>query len=242
MLTKQKILDEMKRTAKENGGVPLGYIRFEQNTGIGPYDWGKYWIRFSDILKDAGFTPNRKALEVIYSTNDLLEKIIIVMRKLKKFPIYAELRLEKTQNPKFPYRAITKRLFPRKKLAQTLMEYAKTQRGYEDIVEMAKPILNETEEEPSLDSNATEHFGEVYLFKSGNYYKIGRTNDTVRRGNELKIQLPEIPNLIHSIRTDDPSGIESYWHERFEAKRKNGEWFDLNSADIKAFKRWKRIV
>ena len=90
------------------------------------------------------------------------------------------------------------------------------------------------------DSNA--RVGEVYLFKSGHYYKIGKTNDTVRRGSELRIQLPETVRLIHSIKTDDPSGIEAYWHKRFEAKRKNGEWFDLSSAEIKAFKRWRRIT
>lgn len=61
-------------------------------------------------------------------------------------------------------------------------------------------------------------------------------------GNELKIQLPENLDLIHEIKTDDPSGIEAYWHRRFEAKRMNGEWFDLNSADIKAFKRWRKII
>ena len=72
--------------------------------------------------------------------------------------------------------------------------------------------------------------------------KIGKTNDTVRRGNELRIQLPEKTDLIHSIKTDDPSGIEAYWHKRFEEKRMQGEWFNLSSADVKAFKRWRRII
>ncbi len=61
--------------------------------------------------------------------------------------------------------------------------------------------------------------GEVYLFKSGRYYKIGKTKDTVRRGSEIRIQLPEKLDLIHSIMTDDPSGIEAYWHKRFALNR-----------------------
>jgi hypothetical protein len=51
--------------------------------------------------------------------------------------------------------------------------------------------------------------------------------------------MPESLKVIYEIKTDDPTGIEAYWHKRFEAKRKNGEWFDLSREDISAFRRRK---
>jgi len=81
--------------------------------------------------------------------------------------------------------------------------------------------------------------GYVCLVKSGRYYKIGHSNAAGRRTYELDLKLPEKTKTIHAIRTDDPPGIESYWHNRFVSKRMNGEWFDLGSAEVAAFKRRK---
>jgi len=97
------------------------------------------------------------------------------------------------------------------------------------------PLSKHTSESSKHNNNA--QLGFVYLIKSGNFYKIGKTNAFGRRENELAIQLPKRPSTVHIIKTDDPTGIEAYWHKRFESKRKNGEWFELSAEDVTAFRR-----
>jgi Meiotically Up-regulated Gene 113 (MUG113) protein len=238
MRTRQEIVEEIKRTAKKNGGKPLGTNRFEKETGIKPYDWGQYWARFSDAQKEAGFAPNQ--LQGAHPDEFLIKKIISLARKLEKFPTSREIRLERSTDAEFPSMDAFNRLGVKDQLVAKTMEYCEANDGYDDVVGLCRAMLKEPkEEENGNDDNI--NIGEVYLFKSGRYYKVGKTTDTVRRGSELRIQLPEKLDLIYSIKTDDPSGVEAYWHRRFETKRMNGEWFDLSSADIRAFKRWRRI-
>lgn len=240
MLTKEQIIDEIRRTAKENSGQPLGESRFTKETGIKPYDWKKYWARFGDAQKDAGFSPN--TLQVGYTDDFITRKMIELIRKLGKFPSHGELRVAKNHDPEFPSSgSLFDTKEEKRQLANKIVEWCKDKTGYDDVIKLSKPILEiEFNNDPGVKTNITS--GEVYLFKSGKYFKIGKTNNTVRRGNELRIQLPEKTDLIHSIKTDDPTGVELYWHKRFEEKRMNGEWFNLNSSDIKAFKAWRRII
>ena len=76
----------------------------------------------------------------------------------------------------------------------------------------------------------------VYLVKSGRFYKIGRSNALGRRERDLAIQLPEKVKVMHSIKTDDQSGIEEHWDKRFAGRRTNGEWFELTADDVVAFR------
>jgi len=59
-MNKQHIIDEIIRTTKENNNIPLGHRKFETETGIKKADWfGKYWSKWSDAIKEAGFVPNK---------------------------------------------------------------------------------------------------------------------------------------------------------------------------------------
>ncbi len=244
MISKQEILAEIKRTTELNDGKPLGMGRFEKETSIKPHEWERYWARFSDAVKEAGFEPN--SLQVAYTDEFLLEKLISLIRKLNKFPTNREIKIEARNNNDFPSQGAFGR-YSKQELVMKVIEYCNDKLDYEDILELCKSIVVEKsnyEEEYAGEIDSNQVLGEVYLYKHGNRneYKIGKSKDCVQRGKELKVQMPEDLKLIHVIKTDDPSGIEAYWHRRFVDKRKNGEWFDLNSSDIKAFKRWRRIV
>jgi hypothetical protein len=238
MPTRQEILQEIRRTAGDNDNKPLGRDRFEKETGIKPYEWGKYWARFGEAQREAGFEPNQ--FRNAHAAEFLITKIVALTRKLGKFPTYGELQVEKGNDPELPDKRVFQRLGSKEQVALKVAAYCKTQTGYEDVIERCESVIKKsTRKEDGGDDRDT--VGEVYLARSGRYYKIGKTKDTVRRGSELRIQLPEKIDLVHVIKTDDPSGIEAYWHERFKSARKGGEWFDLTSRDVKAFKRWRRI-
>ncbi|MGA7710713.1 MAG: GIY-YIG nuclease family protein [Rhizomicrobium sp.] len=239
MLSKSDILNEIKRTALANGGKPLGTAKFENETGIKAHEWGRYWARIGDAQKEAGFEPNQR--QGAYADEHLVEKLAGLMRKLGTFPTYREIEVERRSDSDLPTPKAFKRLGKKEQLVRLVSEYCAKHKGFDDVAAVCRAVTATGKDTTGDDWHTNVSYGEVYLFKSGRYYKIGRTKDTVRRGSEIRIQLPEQVTLIHSIKTDDPPGVEAYWHRRFEAKRMNGEWFDLSVADIKAFKRWRKI-
>ena len=238
MVTKTHILQEIKRTAEENGGKALGVRKFESETGIKENDWrGKHWTVWSDALREAGYAPNQ--LVVAYDSKVLLDKYARFAQQLGRLPTSSDLRLKAHNDSEFPHDRPFRRFGPKSQLVERLLEYCLNKEGFGDVIRMCKEYIPREQETADESTHQEESFGFVYLIKSGRFYKIGKSNAAGRREYELAIQLPEKAKRIHVIRTDDPSGIETYWHKRFEAKRKNGEWFELNANDVAAFKRRK---
>jgi len=78
--------------------------------------------------------------------------------------------------------------------------------------------------------------GIVYLLKAGPHFKIGKAINFEKRLGQIKLLLPDPVEVVHTIRAANPSAVESHWHRRFAAMRRNGEWFVLSDADVAEFK------
>jgi len=242
-IDKHHILREIKRLAIANGGKAPGVQVFERETGIKMSDWYPHtWLRWGDAVAEAGYSPN--TLQARMSDEVLLQKYIGLMRELKKFPVVGEIRRKAKSDKSFPSHTVFDRFGGKERLIEAVVGYCHDNPGFEDILELCverkRPMISGTEGRQGTESKVSTGF--VYLMKSGRHYKIGRTNSVGRRQSELAIKIPVPPKTIHNIETDDPVGVEAYWHKRFNDKRGEGEWFDLSPDDVRAFKRWKRIV
>lgn len=189
-------------------------------------------------MTEAGYEPNK--FNEAYDENYVLEMLANLIREIKKFPSAGELKLKINNDKTFPSTTVFEKLGKQKEKVAKVIEYCKAHEGMADVLEICLPLFNPEKEK--LDDKitlGTTNFGFVYLMKSGKFYKIGRSNDADRRAYELRIILPEKLEVIHKIKTNDPIGIEEYWHKRFKNKRKNGEWFELTRQDIEIFRRRK---
>lgn len=241
MVEKEEILSEIRRLAKENGGKPLGRNRFFEATGIREADWlGRYWARWGDAVEEAGFAPN--VLQPRTDDQEAIRQLALETRRLGHFPTLAEMRMQRLVDKSLPSNGVYERLGPKAKLVARLVAFCAEDSDYRDVLEIISPLLESGEAVESNESSESGERGFVYLLKAGRYYKIGHTNSTGRRAYELALQLPERPAPVHEIATDDPRGIEAYWHKRFADRRRNGEWFELTQADVSAFRRRKSFM
>jgi hypothetical protein len=231
---RELILDEIRRLAKANGGQAPGVKAFTRETGIGSHKWlGVYWARWGDALAEAGFAANEWNQRL--DSAEVLNTVIEVIRETGRLPNDKEWQLLRRARPSLPTSKLLRSHFgSRADLLATLQQRAAEDPDSSDIA----PLLPASVRPPPLTaSRSGSQDGSVYLVKSGTHYKIGRSDEIERRMKEIRVALPETAALIHTIRTDDPAGIEAYWHRRFADQRANGEWFKLSTQDVAAFRR-----
>ena len=158
--------------------------------------------------------------------------------ELGRWPTEDDMRRARKRSADVPDLSVIRPLRRSGELARMIVALGDTDSELAAASALAEPHV------PATDSSENDSgvvvAGYVYLLKSGRRYKVGRSNDPSRRFREIRIELPEESIQVHSIATDDPVGIEAYWHKRFAEKRvRSTEFFELCAADVKAFKRRK---
>lgn len=240
--SKQQILSEIQRLAAIYDGR-LSIRKFCEESGIKEHQMlGVHWVRWNDALTDAGIKTTNSFFQPRIEDTAVIEALAQLIQRSGKWPKDNDLLMERRTNQNFPSIKVIRRVRSASPLAARILSYCSGQPSLSIAAQIAEEVAKvESVESPSVVLPAIS--GYVYMMKTGRRYKIGHTNSPVRRHREVRLELPDPTTVIHTIPTDDPAGIEGYWHNRFKAKRvRDTEFFDLNASDVAAFKRWKRIA
>lgn len=241
MSTKEHILSEIKRLATERGGS-ISIRAFCSETGLSEHQiLGVYWPRWNDALLEAGV--DIKSFSVPRTSDTaVIENFVQLIQKLQQWPTENDLRIERRRNSSFPSVQVIRRVRKTSPFASRIVSYCADRADLTEVKRIANEVAK-SEGDNTSDKRNTLVAGYVYMMKSGHRYKIGRTNSPSRRQREIRLDLPDPTSVVHTIATDDPTGVEAYWHKRFQDKRvRDTEFFDLDRSDVTAFKRWKRIA
>jgi hypothetical protein len=235
-----KVIELLKRVA--GNGPPPGRLRFCRITGLSSWAWEQFGLTWNQVVDQAGFTPKQFGNTGTFDRDEVVRRFIGVVRELERWPVKRELHGKRRQDPTFPSSAtIDRHLGCRKRQRlEAVLEYCMRTGGCDDVATMCRETI-EHEDSRSMPApvgaEAWEGAGGVYLLQCGGRYKIGKSDVPDQRITVLKRQLPKKARLVHLIRTDDPDGVERYWHERFKAKLIKNEWFRLDRDDVTAFQR-----
>ncbi|MFK3822398.1 GIY-YIG nuclease family protein [Pseudomonas yamanorum] len=85
-------------------------------------------------------------------------------------------------------------------------------------------------------SSSSPTGGYVYVIRSKLGFKIGKTIHLKARTRLFEVKLPFPISLEHYAWFDDYTYAERSLHITYQAKRLEGEWFDLNASDLQQIK------
>jgi hypothetical protein len=224
-----RMIGDIHKIAAANGGTPPGLRQFISRTGIRRSQCiGMIWPRWSEALRDAGFTPNEHQARL--NDHEMLAGIAEVARIIGRIPAVTDLATWRASGRRLSSHSTYLRHFGSMAgVLRSLKHWAEETPDRAGIAAMLAGIGDPREPKRRV-------MGAVYLLRHGQSYKIGCSKKVDRRIRFLQQTLPAKAKLIHLINTDYPRGIEAYWHRRFAEKRSRGEWFKLSPDDVAIFR------
>jgi hypothetical protein len=246
-VTREEIISEIRKFVVAHAGEIPGERSFASATRLKESAWkGKHWARWTDAVRDAGYDPNILMQRI--PDEEILEKLGGFITQLGRFPVRDEINVRARSAPGFPvWQTVKKRFGDMPGTAAALLEYGR-KTGNIALADLCDARLKREASKPALPLNAKSQaavkVGFVYLKYSPSLrlYKIGKADNPDRRGAGISLLLPEDLVPRHEIKTDCPYILEKYWENRFRAKKKQGEWYELNSEDIEAFKKRREFM
>ena len=244
--------------AEENGGKPPGAELFYSATNTKESGWRhkswNEWNNWGDALEEFGF-PRGKFI-VGFDKPTILRQLAEYIQSLNppRYPVLDDLRRAKRNGFEIPSDgAIRRQIGERGKVIRSLIEFCEGKEEFSRAFEVCRsidPLEGDSTSDLSHEDSAENETlpGWVYLIRAQGAYKIGCSRAPYRRAAEIANQSATCAELLHKIETDDPEGIEEYWHHRFSAKRldglnkQSGEWFALTPDDVRAFMRRERFM
>jgi hypothetical protein len=245
-MSKEEMLTEIRRCVTANAGVVPGEMAFRAQTRLKESAWkGRYWARWTDAVQEAGFEPNSMNQRI--PEDEMLGKLASFIRTLGRFPIRDEITLQARNEPDFPvWNTVKNRYGGMPQTAMALLEYIKKS-GDDALAEICERRIQQENSKAVATRVAGKqpaYIGFVYLKYSPSLrlYKIGKANNADKRGAGISLLLPEDLVPKHEIKTDYPYILEKHWEYRFKAKKKQGEWYGLNSQDVELFKKRREFM
>ncbi|MBK7350618.1 MAG: GIY-YIG nuclease family protein [Gemmatimonadetes bacterium] len=238
-MTKDAVMQRIRNLAADRGGH-VGFDTFVKETGIKD-KWlrrQEWWTGWNSLLAELGL-ETRKFSVPRTPEHSIVQAVAALIEREGRWPTEDDLVRARKRDGSFPSLGVIRRLRSSGRLAALIIKLGEASGQFPKASDLARQ--HQTPVEDTADARPDEKVkGYVYLLRSGRRYKIGKSTDPSRRYREVRLELPEETHQVHTIPTDDPTGIEGYWQKRFDGKRiRNTEFFELDASDVQAFKRRK---
>lgn len=239
-MNRDQLLAAIKRTTEANGGVVPGERAFFAQTQLTRTTLRRAGFpTYGAAVQAAGFKPNE--LKRSIADDQLFGPLAQLVRDLGHFPTPGERAVARYNDATFAGESALSRRGKIDPLQEAPLSWCRTRTDFGEVATILESTKPARSVRPTALTSVRPVVGYVYLMRygaSGRDFKIGHSDNVQRRHAQIDMLSPSDVRVVHSIETDDPEGIEKYWHQRFADRRvKTKEVFRLRPDDVAAFKR-----